>query len=45
MGYCGTETYFYNEDQSYSLQIIQDKDGKLKGVQLMGTNFFERKPG
>jgi len=40
-----SETYFYNEGQSYSLQIVKDKDGNLQGVQVLDTNFFERMPG
>jgi hypothetical protein len=40
-----TETYFYNDAQTYPLQIVNDKNGNLQGVYLLNTNFFERVPG
>jgi len=40
-----TENYFNNDAQSYGLEIIRDKEGKLQGVRLLDTNFFERVPG
>jgi len=40
-----TETYFYNDVLSYPLQVIKEKDGSFKGVQLLDSNMFQRLPG
>lgn len=40
-----TENYFYNDAQSYGLEIVRDKNGDLQGVRVLDTNFFERVPG
>jgi len=40
-----TENYFYNDAQSYGLEIVKDKNGVLQGVRVLDTIFFERMPG
>ena len=37
-----TDTYFYNEAQSYPVMVIKDKDGIVKQVTLLGTNVFNK---
>lgn len=37
-----TDTYFYNEAQSYPLQVIKDKDGVVRQVTVLGTNVFNK---
>lgn len=37
-----TDTYFYNADQSYPLQIVKGQDGKVKEVVLLDANHFKR---
>ena len=37
-----TETYFYNKDQSYPLQIIQNDDGIVKQVLVLGVDVFDK---
>jgi hypothetical protein len=37
-----TETYFYNNDQSYPLQVIKDKEGKVTQVLVLGMDLFDK---
>jgi len=37
-----TETYFYNNDQSYPLQVIKDKEGKVIQVLVLGIDLFDK---
>lgn len=40
-----TENYFYNDAQSYGLEIVRDKNGDVQGVRVLDTSIFERVPG
>ena len=37
-----TEVYFYNNEQSYPLQVMKDKEGKVTQVMLLGIDLFEK---
>jgi hypothetical protein len=37
-----TETYFYNNDQSYPLQIIKNKEGAVVQVEVLGIDLFNK---
>ncbi len=37
-----TKTYFYNNSQSYPLQIIKDKDGTAMQVTILGMDLFNK---
>jgi hypothetical protein len=37
-----TETYFYNNEQSYPLQVMKDKDGNVTQVLVLGIDLFEK---
>ena len=37
-----TDTYFYNNDQSYPLQVVTDKDGKVIQVMVLGIDQFDK---
>jgi hypothetical protein len=37
-----TNSYFYNYQRSYPLHIITDNQGKVKGVLLLGNEFFNK---
>ena len=36
-----TETYFYNEAQTFQLQIAKDKDGNVTQVGILGMDKFD----
>ena len=40
-----TETYFYNDEKSYPLQFIKDKDGKVSQALVLGMDLFNKLPG
>jgi len=40
-----TETYFYNNEQSYPLQVMKDKEGNVTQVQVLGIDLFEKVKG
>lgn len=37
-----TENYFYNNEQSFPLQVIKDKDGVVTQVELLGMDLFNK---
>jgi hypothetical protein len=37
-----TGTYFYNNDQSYSLQVIKSKEGAVVQVEVLGIDLFNK---
>lgn len=37
-----TETYFYNNEQSYPLQVMKDKEGNVTQVLVLGIDLFEK---
>ncbi|MBS1935898.1 MAG: hypothetical protein JST96_18005 [Bacteroidetes bacterium] len=37
-----TDTYFYNEADSYPLVIMKNKDGKVNQLTVLGTNIFSK---
>jgi len=37
-----TETYFYNDAQSFPLQIIKNKDGNVTQVVILGIDEFNK---
>ena len=37
-----TETYFYNNEQSYPLQVMKDKDGNVVQVLVLGLDLFDK---
>ncbi len=37
-----TETYFYNQEQSYSLLFLKDKDGAYSQIKVLGIDVFTK---
>ena len=37
-----TETYFYNNEQSYPLQVMKDQQGKVIQVLVLGIDLFDK---
>lgn len=37
-----TEIYFYNNEQSYPLQVMKDKGGKVIQVLVLGIDVFDK---
>jgi hypothetical protein len=39
-----SDTYFYNEAQSYPLQILSGTDGKVKSIRVLSSQEFDKVP-
>ncbi|MDP4263503.1 MAG: hypothetical protein Q8941_13330 [Bacteroidota bacterium] len=37
-----TETYFYNNSESYPLRVIKDNSGMVTGVEVLGVDLFNK---